>query len=555
LFAQQFRAVLMIFGALRQRLCLPRSWPGRRPAPDARRGIDVRAGAAGPDLAPRGNRLPLALSVLFLGWLCLVVLPVSAVADPAADDLGKLRTEIQKEIAALKKQEAKLRQQFLDLDRKSQLLDRKSQLLDEQLRALRAARTEQLRGLRAAGTEQLRSSRGAGTGGGAVPPEVGAPGSAATISSSPTANASPSGTELAQAPSGGPSAPGPQGGQPAPPPAGGQSAPIQGPSAAQQQAKQVIETAPSLSSAGGVLTPKGQFVFDPQLEFDYWSQNQLGVNGFQIIPGITFGNIFVTRFEQNILTASGTLRYGVTDRLELNAKIPVVYNTGSTASLIPVGSTAELLAVNATGVGIGDLQFGGSYQINSGQNGWPIFIANGLFKTATGISPYQVPIITQTAPNGEFLAGTPERLATGTGFDAVTPSLTVLLPTAPGVLFANLQDQHNFAATQPVQNRAGGPATPVFLQPGEAPAVTFGIGFAVNDRTALTFSYQQSHVFPAFANHQEVAGSPYSYGTFNFGLGYQISQSTRVNLSVGIGAGPNTPVAKILLEVPYKFSL
>ena len=44
-------------------------------------------------------------------------------------------------------------------------------------------------------------------------------------------------------------------------------------------------------------------------------------------------------------------------------------------------------------------------------------------------------------------------------------------------------------------------------------------------------------------------------GTFNFGLGYQISQSTRLNLSVGIGAGPNTPVAKVLLEVPYKFSL
>ncbi|MBV8118921.1 MAG: hypothetical protein JO081_03160, partial [Alphaproteobacteria bacterium] len=214
------------------------------------------------------------------------MLPVPAVADPSSDDLAKLRAEIQKEIAALKKQEAKLHQQFLDLDHKSKLLDHKSQLLDEQLRTLRAA----------------------GTGGpGAAPPEVGAPGSPATISSSPTVNAPsppPSGIEVAQAPAGGPPAPGSQGGQPTPPPGAGQSAPIQGPSAAQQQAKQVIETAPSLSSAGGVLTPKGEFVLDPQLEYDYWSQNQLGVNGFQIIPGITFGNIFVTRFEQNILTAS-----------------------------------------------------------------------------------------------------------------------------------------------------------------------------------------------------------------------------------------------------------
>jgi hypothetical protein len=464
------------------------------------------------------------------------MLPVPAAADPSSDDLAKLRAEIQKEIAALKKQEAKLHQQFLDLDRKSQLLDRKSQLVDEQLRTLRA---------RAGGP-------------GAAPPGVGAPGSPATISSAPTVNAPsppPSGIQVAQAPAGGPSTAAPQGGQPAPPPGGGQSAPIQGPSAEQQQAKQVIETSSTLSSAGGVLTPKGQFVFDPQLEFDYWSQNQLGVNGFQIIPGITFGNIFVTRFEQNILTASPILRYGVTDRLELNAKIPVVYNTGSTSSLIPVGAAAQLLSINASGAGIGDLQFGGSYQINSGQSGWPILVVNGLFKTATGRSPFQVPIITQEDPNGQFLAGTPKSLATGTGFYAVTPSLTVLLPTAPGVLFANIQDQHNFGKNQPIQDRGGGPATPVFLQPGDAPAFTFGIGFALNDRTALTFSYQQTHVFPAFANHQQIPGSPYSYGTFNFGLGYQISQSTRVNLSVGIGAGPNTPVAKVLLEVPYKFSL
>ena len=149
----------------------------------------------------------------------------------------------------------------------------------------------------------------------------------------------------------------------------------------------------------------------------------------------------------------------------------------------------------------------------------------------------------------------PKSLATGTGFYAVTPSVTVLLPTAPGVLFANLQDQHNFGWTQPIQDRQGGPPTPVYLQPGESSAVTFGIGFALNDRAALTFSYQQTHVFSAFANHQEVAASPYSFGTFNFGLGYQISQSTRLNLSVGIGAGPNTPAAKVLLEIPYKFSL
>jgi hypothetical protein len=316
-----------------------------------------------------------------------------------------------------------------------------------------------------------------------------------------------------------------------------------------------VETAPTLSSVGGVLTPKGQIVIDPSIEYDYWAQNQLGVNGFQIIPGITFGNIFVTRFEQNITTAAVTVRGGVTDRLELNAKVPFVYNAGSTSSLIPLGTAAQLLSVSANGSGIGDVQGGASYQINSGENGWPIFVGNFLFKTVTGISPFQVPIITLNDPNGQFLSGTPRRLATGTGFYSLTPSVTVLLPTAPGVLFANLQFQHNLERTQPIQDRQGGPPTLVRLQPGEAPAITFGIGFALNDRAALTLSYQQTHVFTAYANGQAITGSPYSFGTFNFGLGYQISQSTRLNFSVGIGTGPNTPAAKVLLEVPYRFSL
>ena len=468
----------------------------------------------------------IGVSALLLAGACLVS-PRAALADDTAEELRQLRDAIQKELTELKKREQKLHQEFLRLDQKSQLLD------------------DQLRKLRAAGT---------------TAPSGAAP-AASTTTAGPapvaTAPPKPAPTEVAQTSAPSP-APQPAESNPSAPSAAlgtSESAPISGPSAEEQQARQVVETAPTLSSIGGVLTPKGQIVIDPSIEYDYWAQNQLGVNGFQIIPGITFGNIFVTRFEQNITTAAATLRGGVTDRLELNAKIPFVYNAGSTSSLIPLGTSAELLSVNANGSGIGDLQFGASYQINSGENGWPIFVGNGLFKTVTGRSPFQVPILTTNDPNGQFLAGTPRQLATGTGFYQLTPSVTVLLPTAPGVLFANLQWQHNLARMQPVQDRQGGPPTPVNLQPGEAPAITFGIGFALNDRAALTFSYQQTHVFTAYANGHAITGSPYSFGTFNFGLGYQILQSTRLNLSVGIGAGPNTPAARVLLEVPYRFSL
>jgi hypothetical protein len=456
-----------------------------------------------------------------------LVLPLgAALADDTAEDLKQLRAAIQKELADLKKREQKLHQEFLRLDQKSQLLD------------------DQLRKLRAAGTGPATASPTAPAGGGVPPANAVTPSRAA-------------GAEVAQTSAASPAAqPTPESNAPAAsaPPAGGESAPISGPSAEEQQARQVVETAPTLSTVGGVLTPKGQIVIDPSIEYDYWAQNQFGVNGFQIIPGITFGNVIATRFEQNITTAAVTGRWGVTDRLELNAKVPFVYNAGSTNSLIAEGPNAQLLSVSANGSDIGDIQFGASYQLNSGESGWPIFVGNFLFKTITGVSPFDVPVVTVNDPNGNFLAGTPTRLATGTGFYSLQPSVTVLLPTAPGVLFANLQFMHNLARTQPIKDREGA-STPVNLQPGEAPSITFGIGFALNDRAALTLSYQQTHVFTAYANGQAITGSPYSFGTFNFGLGYQISQSTRLNLSVGIGAGPNTPAAKVLLEVPYKFSL
>lgn len=467
-------------------------------------------------------------AVMLLGTASLVSAPRAALADDTTEDIGQLRAAIQKELADLKKREQKLHQEFLQLDQKSQLLD-------EQLRKLRAA------GVGPGGTNPAPPAGGVARPAGAEGPPKPAAATEVGETSAPAAAAQP-------APERGDAAA-------AAPPAGGESAPISGPSAEERQTRQVVETAPRLSNVGGVLTPKGQIVIDPSIEYDYWSQNQLGVNGFQIIPGITLGNVFVTRFEQNIATAAVTVRGGVTDRLELNAKIPYVYNSGSTTSLVPSGTSAQLLSVSANGAGLGDIQFGTSYQFNSGESGWPIFVGNFLFKTATGTSPFQVPIVTVNDPNGQFLAGTPKKLATGTGFYSLTPSVTVLLPTAPGVLFANLQFQHNLARTQPVQDRAGGPATPVNLQPGESPAITFGIGFALNDQAALTLSYQQTYVFTAYSDGHPITGSAYSYGTFDFGLGYQISQSTRLNLSVGIGTGQNTPAARVLFELPYKFSL
>ncbi len=467
------------------------------------------------------------------GAICLLALPgPSLAADPSQGaevsltDLEKLRLEIVKQQAKLKQEEERIKKQEAELDEQELHLSRQTRLLDQ----------------------QLKKTRGAGaTAGSAVGSEADAATEPVQTADEPAAVAQTTQAEqpaqVAQA-----SEPG----QPAA--ATSESAPIQGPPEKEQEARRVIQAAPVLANSGGVLTPKGQLVIDPSFEYDYWNQNQLALNGFEIIPGITFGNIFISKEQQNILMAAVTARYGVTDRLELNIKIPYVYNyTNWTAQ--EAGPGAQFLFTDASNEALGDIQFGASYQMNSGENGWPIFVGNLIVKTATGVSPFSVPIITVNDPNGQFLEGIPKKTPTGTGFWALEPSLTVLYPSAPGVWFANLQYIYNVPARTAIQSTGGGPAVEENLAPGGAIAATFGFGFAVNDRMSLTLSYQQEHNFASAENGSTIPGSSYDFGTFNFGMGYQITQKIGLNVGVGIGAGPNAPAAKILIEVPIRFDL
>jgi hypothetical protein len=372
----------------------------------------------------------------------------------------------------------------------------------------------------------------------------------AADTSQPAATQTTQGTTEAGAPGGAQTA---QAASPAPP-AAPSAAPISGPSPQQQEEQRVLQTAHELSSTGGVLTPEGDLVVDPSIEYDYWNQNEVNVSGFSIVPGITFGNINIQRVQANYETTAVTLRYGVTNRLEMNLKVPIVYATGSTTTQ-PLGPNAQIFSPGASAFNIGDIQLGASYQINSGNDGWPIFLGNLLFKTTTGTSPFSVPIITTNDPNGTLLAGIQKTLPTGTGFYTLEPNVTMLLPTSPAVLFANILYGVNFSRHVEIANISGAAPTPATIGPGNYLSGTFGLGFAVNDQTSMTFSYQQEHVWPTTENGTEIGGSSYDFGTFNFGLGFAITKNINVNLGAGIGVGPNNPVAKILFEVPIRFQL
>ena len=323
-----------------------------------------------------------------------------------------------------------------------------------------------------------------------------------------------------------------------------------------EQTNLVLQTNSTISQAGGVLTPKGTLVVEPSLQYSYYNSNQVNVNGFTIVPGITFGNLNINKVDENLLTEQMTLRYGLTNRSDIYVQIP--FDTGYSTTItspVLVGQNVGPIAVSAHAFNLGDIAFGGSYQLNNGSDSMPTFVANLNFKTTTGTSPFDVPIFTSTSPEGIYLQGVDKKLPTGTGFYQLQPSLTVLYPTSPVILFANAKYIYNFARTVSVQNVGGGAPTKQKLQPGNGIGLSFGMGFSLNDRTSFSIGYEEDQYFNEMQNGKDVKGTAYDAGAFDFGLGYQVTHNVNANVGVTVGVGPNSPAAEIVIRLPISVNI
>ena len=82
---------------------------------------------------------------------------------------------------------------------------------------------------------------------------------------------------------------------------------------------------------------------------------------------------------------------------------------------------------------------------------------------------------------------------------------------------------------------------------------SFGLGLSLNQRTSLSLSYSQKHVFKSEIDGQTVDGSDLDIGQFIVGYSFRYSPKTNVNLSVGIGTTDDAPDVRLTLRFPMKF--
>jgi hypothetical protein len=301
----------------------------------------------------------------------------------------------------------------------------------------------------------------------------------------------------------------------------------------------------------GVLTPRGKFVLEPGLQYSYSSSSRVSIVGYTIIPALTIGLIDVREVKRNTTTASLTGRWGVTNRFELEAKLPYVYRSDDVLERPQnVGSASDDL-FSSSGKGIGDFEMTGRYQFNDGGVDRPYYIGTLRLKSRTGKDPFEVLTDTTSSPNAN---GLQRELPVGSGFYTLQPGITVLYPTDPAVFFGSLSYQYNFERSGVTMNTTGGKIRLGDVKPGDAWGFNFGMGLALNERSSFSIGYDHSSVGKTRINGSTVVNAVRTQlGTLLLGYSHRLNADSSLNLSVGVGATRDAPDLTLSMRVPVTF--
>ncbi len=293
----------------------------------------------------------------------------------------------------------------------------------------------------------------------------------------------------------------------------------------------------------GVLTPKGRLTLDTSFEYTNSSANRLVFRGFELIPGLQVGLIEASDVDRDSLVGTVALRYGVTDRLEIEGRMPVMYRHDriKVTQLRDEGIVRTLKLEESD---IGDAEIALRYQVNAPtEQNKMIGIASLRVKSTTGKSPFDV---------GFDSFGVATGLPTGSGFWGIQPGLSFLLPSDPVVIYGGMSFLYHLPKDV---DRMVGDVRVGRVDPGDAASANIGFGFALNPRFSFSLGYNHTYIFPT---EQVVGGTKQrstnlQSGTFAFGMSYRLNERQSINFGLQLGATADAPGMSVVLRLPITF--
>lgn len=314
-------------------------------------------------------------------------------------------------------------------------------------------------------------------------------------------------------------------------------------------AREGLELDPNLLRRGGVLTSKGLVVVEPSVDWSTSRLSRFAFEGLELTETVLIGQIEATESQRGALVSGLGVRVGLSDRLEIDARIPMVRRTDTFTSRIVSQDQPSVVKRSRDGMGIGDLELGLHYQLNEPVGDDPIHVANLRLTLPTGKGPFDV---------SRDDLGFERELATGSGHFSIEPSWSVIVPSDPTVLFANVSYQLNLPVDADTTFSSGSDSVRVGrVDPGDAIGVTFGIGLALNDRTSLRLGYDHEYVLPTRTRIDggSFDSEPLHVGVLELGITHRTRRGLSVTLTFGVGVTESAPDIRIGVRVPTSLEM
>lgn len=311
----------------------------------------------------------------------------------------------------------------------------------------------------------------------------------------------------------------------------------------------------ALADQGSIVTRLGQLTAEFQLDYARSDRTRAVARGVSLAEVINIGIFNLNESGQDAVSASGQLRYGVTDNIEAGVRLPFVYRTESLVlSPLPGDDQQEVrtISTSADAAGIGDVEFTARYQFSSARGGWPFLIANVQVAAPTGTDPFEIDRLED---------GTPTETATGAGFWAVSPSVTAILPSDPVVLFGSIG--YGFNLSRKLDTTIAGTLLRE-LDPGDSLSFSAGLAVALNQRVTLSLGYAHNWVFGTFTRQRTGLGTttdPFveatatsrdlQIGRLLIGTTYRTSDYSSINWTLEMGATDDATDLRTTIRVPF----
>jgi hypothetical protein len=263
----------------------------------------------------------------------------------------------------------------------------------------------------------------------------------------------------------------------------------------EEESNRALERA--LVREGGMVLSPGTFELEPN--FAYSSRN----DNFSQTRRQSFGPALV-------------FRAGLPWRSQIEASLPYVFERRRDST------------VSNNSHGIGDFAVSLSHQIMNERPFAPALVGAIQYQASTG-------------KNTIFESGNP--IALGSGFDSIQGSLTALKRIDPLVVFGNYSVTHIFST------RKEG----IEVNLGNSQTLRLGTALATGPDTSLRSALNVTFFEKTKFGGKPLSGTDNPLGMLELGGSVVITNSTAVDVQLGIGLTSNAPDFRITVALPIRF--